>query len=88
MHTATITSKGQITIPLAVRQALGLHAGTQLDFAVEGDGLKLVPLRHLMPSLKGRFAGRASAPVSLAMMDEAIAAEVLARHGKHSNKQS
>ena len=87
MHTATVTSKGQITIPLAVRQALGLHAGTQLDFAVEGDCLKVVPLSHALPSLKGRFAGRASAPVSVAKMDEAIAAEVLARHATHPNAQ-
>jgi AbrB family looped-hinge helix DNA binding protein len=33
MHTATIISNGQITLPLAARQALGLHTGTRLDFA-------------------------------------------------------
>ena len=30
--TATITSKGQITIPLRVRQKLNLKAGDQLEF--------------------------------------------------------
>ncbi|MDZ4286827.1 MAG: AbrB/MazE/SpoVT family DNA-binding domain-containing protein [Prosthecobacter sp.] len=30
--TATITSKGQITIPLPVRQKLNLKAGDQLEF--------------------------------------------------------
>lgn len=30
--TATITSKGQITIPLAIRQHLGLKAGDKLEF--------------------------------------------------------
>ncbi len=29
---ATITSKGQITIPLRLRQKLHLHAGDQLEF--------------------------------------------------------
>lgn len=87
MHTATITSKGQITIPLAVRQALGLHAGTQLDFAVEGDCVRVVPLRHTLPSLKGRFAGRADTPVTVAMMDEAIADQVLARHAMPQRTQ-
>lgn len=29
---ATITSKGQITIPLPVRQRLGLRAGDQIEF--------------------------------------------------------
>jgi AbrB family looped-hinge helix DNA binding protein len=31
--TATITSKGQITIPLSIRQHLGLKAGDKLEFA-------------------------------------------------------
>lgn len=88
MRTATITSKGQITIPLAVRQALGLHAGTQLDFAVEGDSVRVVPLRHALPSLKGRFAGRAVGPISVSMMDEAIVAEVLARQSANPDAQT
>lgn len=80
MSTATLTSKGQITIPLAVRSALGLHAGAKLDFVLDQDSFKVVPLRNSVPSLKGRFAGRAFQPVTLAMMDEAVAAESVARH--------
>ena len=57
MPAATLTSKGQITIPLAVRTALGLHAGTRVDFVRVDDGFKLVPLRNDASSLKGRFAG-------------------------------
>jgi AbrB family looped-hinge helix DNA binding protein len=80
MTTATLTSKGQITIPLEVRTALGLHAGVKLDFVLDQDSFKVVPLRHSVPSLKGRFAGRVRKPVSLAQMDEAIAAESATRH--------
>jgi len=80
MSTATLSSKGQITIPLEVRAALGLHTGAKLDFVLDQDGFRVVPLRHLVPSLKGRFAGRVAKPVSLAMMDDAIAAESAARH--------
>jgi AbrB family looped-hinge helix DNA binding protein len=80
MSTATLTSKGQITIPLDVRTALGLYAGAKLDFVLDQDGFKVVPLRNSVPSLKGRFAGRVAKPVSLAMMDDAIAAESAARH--------
>lgn len=80
MSTATITSKGQVTIPLAVRQALGLQAGAQLDFLLESGSLRVVPLRPVVASLKGRFAGRSAAKVTLAMMDEAVATEAAARN--------
>jgi len=32
-------------IGLAIRTALGLHAGTKLDFELDQDSLKVVPLR-------------------------------------------
>ena len=35
-----MTSKGQITIPLAIRRKLNLHAGTVLEFDEEADHLK------------------------------------------------
>lgn len=37
---ATVTSKGQITIPLAVRRRLKLHQGTVLEFDETADHLK------------------------------------------------
>ena len=80
MPTATLTSKGQITIPRAVRTALGLHAGTKVDFIPVANGFKLVPHRNEAASLKGRFAGRVTKPVSIAAMDQAIAAEAAERN--------
>jgi len=38
MPTATMTSKGQITIPIQVRKALGLKPGVQIDFYEAEDG--------------------------------------------------
>ena len=78
MPAATLTSKGQITLPLAVRAALGLHAGSKVDFVPTKGGFKVVALDTQVASLKGRFAGRVSKPVTLAAMDEAIAAEATA----------
>lgn len=34
---AKLTSKGQVTVPKAVRDALGLHAGDEIVFRVQGD---------------------------------------------------
>ena len=80
MLTATLTSEGRITVPLAVRAALGLYAGTKVDFVPVADGFKIVPHPNVAASLKGRFAGRVAKPVSIAAMDQAIAAEAAQRN--------
>lgn len=38
---ATLTSKGQVTIPLAIREALGLSTGMQLLFELAGGELRV-----------------------------------------------
>lgn len=38
---ATVTSKGQITLPRAVRESLGLEAGAEVDFEIKPDGVRL-----------------------------------------------
>jgi AbrB family looped-hinge helix DNA binding protein len=86
MPTATLTSKGQITVPQSVRRALGLQTGTKVDFVPSGDGFKVVPLHGTTVSLKARFAGRAAGPVSLADMDEAIADEAGARASRRGKR--
>ena len=75
MTTATLSSKGQITIPQAVRAALGLHAGVKLDFVLDKDGFRVVPLHPKAGALKGRFAGRVALAPTLEEMDAAIAAQ-------------
>ena len=44
-NTATITSKGQITIPQEVRQRLGLKQGDKVTFEVENGLTVLKPYR-------------------------------------------
>ena len=39
--TSTISSKGQITVPKAVRDRLGLRTGTVVEFEVTGAGVML-----------------------------------------------
>jgi antitoxin PrlF len=38
MAVATLTSKGQLTVPLGVRQSLGLQAGDKVDFVPDASG--------------------------------------------------
>lgn len=59
-----MTSKGQVTIPKAVRQQLGLKQGTRVAFVVEGDHAVLrpaLPQRAAPPSGFGmvKVEGRA-----------------------------
>ena len=42
MQNSTLTSKGQVTIPAAVRRRLGLHPGDHVGFIVDGDEVRLV----------------------------------------------
>ena len=46
MTRATLTSKGQITIPKKVREALGLRPGDQVDFEVMEGEARLRPVRR------------------------------------------
>ena len=82
MPIATLTSKGQITLPMAVRTALGLAAGNQVDFVRQGASFVLMPVRSDVTALKGRFAGRVKKPVSIESMDQAIAAGAASRNKK------
>jgi len=73
MTTATVTSKGQITVPADVRADLRLHAGDQLSFEKVGEGVyQLRPLRADVMRLAGIFR-HAGPRVSIEDMDRAIA---------------
>jgi AbrB family looped-hinge helix DNA binding protein len=75
MPTATITSKGQITIPQKVRLDMGLAPGDRVDFVRMDDGhYAVVPASHSIRSLKG-IVPRPDRPVSLEDMQAAILGE-------------
>jgi antitoxin PrlF len=74
MSTATMTSKGQITIPAMVRSALGVEAGDRVEFVqVEPGRFELIAATQSVTALKG-LVSKPAAPVSIALMNEAIAA--------------
>jgi len=43
MKTATVTAKGQITLPVEIRRKLELHAGSRVAFEVRTDSAVLTP---------------------------------------------
>lgn len=54
MAIATMTTKGQITIPKEIRDALRLKPGERVDFRLEADGtVRLLPARVTLESLIG-----------------------------------
>jgi antitoxin PrlF len=70
MSTATLTSKGRITVPQDVRRSLGLQAGDKLSFVPDGEGgFRISAVRKEVQALRGRFAGRVAEPVKLEEMD-------------------
>ncbi|MEP6655967.1 MAG: AbrB/MazE/SpoVT family DNA-binding domain-containing protein [Betaproteobacteria bacterium] len=72
MATATLTSKGQITIPLKVRRKLGLDAGDRVEFVEVSPGeFALKAATEDVRSLKG-MVGRPASPVSIDAMSSAI----------------
>jgi AbrB family looped-hinge helix DNA binding protein len=79
MSTATLTSKGQLTIPLKVRVDLGVSAGDRIDFIRLEDGnYAIVPASCSVRALKGVIP-RPETAVSLDDMRAAIEAGALGR---------
>ena len=74
MATATLTSKGQITIPVIVRAALGVGVGDRVEFVqVEPGHFELVAATQSITALKG-VVRKPAVPVTIVVMNDAIAA--------------
>jgi len=71
MATATLTSKGQITIPAAVREELRVDTGDRLEFIKCGEGrYEVIAASHDVKELKGMVKTRRK--VSVEAMNAAI----------------
>lgn len=72
MPTATVTSKGQITIPKVVRDELGLREGDRVAFRVLEDGSVIVEPETIdLLDLKGALKPKRKG-ITLTDMDDAI----------------
>jgi AbrB family looped-hinge helix DNA binding protein len=73
MSAATITAKGQITIPAVVRAALGVAVGDRLEFIeVDKGRFEIVAATQSVTALKGLIPRQAK-QVSIEDMNQAIA---------------
>ena len=73
MATATLTSKGQITIPAEVREALRVDAGDRVEFVQIAPGrYEFIAATQPVTALKGMF-GKPRKSVSIDDMNAAIA---------------
>ena len=69
-----ITSKGQVTIPAAIRRRLGLLENTEVEFDVVGDSVRVKKARErtargksIVPHMRGRATSRLSTDEILAL---------------------
>jgi antitoxin PrlF len=75
MSTATLTSKGQITIPADVRRLLNVEAGDRVEFVqIEPGRFELIAATRSVQELKGMF-GKPKRRVSIEEMNVAIATQ-------------
>ena len=68
-----LTSKGQVTIPQHIREKLGLRPGTQVDFDIVGDSVRIRRAkdqdigRRLVAHMRGRGTGKLTTDQIMAM---------------------
>ena len=53
---ATVTSKGQVTVPAEVRRHLGIEPGGTVAFVIDGDEVRVRPPRFTLETVLGSIA--------------------------------
>jgi len=78
---ATVTDKGQVTVPKNIRDQLHIATGSKLDFEVEQDGsLRVRVLARGADNLFGLVHRPGSKSLNIKEMDEGIVAATKARN--------
>ena len=73
MTTATVTSKGQVTIPQPVRRHLHLEEGDKLEFTIEDDGtVRVRTIKGSVRDLFGFLKRPDQRPVTVEEMNDSI----------------
>jgi antitoxin PrlF len=80
MEEATLTSKSQITVPKAVREALNLGPGDKLRFVPSLNGYRVVAVKADITRLRGFIKSPHARPVTVEEMNEAVAKAAVSRY--------
>lgn len=87
MTVATLTSKGQTTIPKEIREKLGLKPGTKLHFNLMPDGTISVRAKTgTIMDLAGILHRPGMKAATIEEMNEAVARAVVARYKRSQSK--
>ena len=79
MQQATLTSKGQITIPKLVRDSLALHAGDKIEFILtKNNEIMLKPVTKKVDEVFGRLFKADRPAVDIEVMDALIKQKIRA----------
>jgi antitoxin PrlF len=82
MKTATLNSKGQVTIPAEIRAQLGIVAGDKISFELQGDAALLRVVKAAsVQGLRGMF-GKAKVSATLEDMARAVRDRAAEQHAK------
>jgi|PlaIllAssembly_1097288.scaffolds.fasta_scaffold3385805_1 antitoxin PrlF len=80
MAIATLTSKGQTTLPREIRERLRLEPGDQLHFTLLPNGTVVMRVKKRdIATLAGMLRTPGRRPVSVARMNEAVAEAAVGR---------
>ncbi len=71
MH-STVTSKGQITLPKAIREKLHIGAGDRVEFVLETDGSVRMLVKHASVQRLRGILPKPETPVTQEAMEQAI----------------
>ena len=87
---ATMTTKGQITLPRTIRQALGVHAGAKVAFKLREDGQIIVSradAEHEDPTI-GAFLDLLAGDIRAGRHVRAIPDELARDMLKHAGRET
>ena len=71
MKYSTLTSKGQVTIPIDIREKLHLVVGSKVEFIIQNNCCIVLPINRSVKDLQG-FLPKPNKTLSVSEMNEII----------------